>query len=273
MFVNGDSAIEKIEDLTKQKCNFYTLLHYVSNGYMNVYFNYCGELYEKSYRAILEVNHSEEDFTIVRTESFIGKLKLSLYDGVRALNTIFLKDEKYLVGNIYKENSTRIFRPLNDGYHKPNVSKSNEDVIALLVLLIEQGEIDPTELVFKHCSEVNMSKINRNVYLIASDILFKLDEIDSIPLSHHALNSNGKFYAPELGLALELWEEIYLKMNGVFPKGKNLENVINELLENYEITSTKLKSLKADTDETGRLKARLKVFLNLSGKNKIKKIV
>lgn len=273
MFVNVDSAIEKIEDLTKQKCNFYTLLHYVSNGYMSVYFNYCGELYEKSYRAILEVNHSEEDFTIVRTESFMGKLKLSLYDGVRALNTIFLQDEKYLVGNIYKENSTSIFRPLNDGYHKPDVSKRREEVIALLELLMEQGEIDSTELFNKHSSQVNINLLNRNVYLIASDILFKLEEIERIPLSHHALNSSGKFYAPELGLALELWEEIYLKKAGVFQEGKNLEKVINELLENYEITSTKLKSLKADTDETGRLKARLKVLLNLSGKNKIKKIV
>lgn len=273
MFVNVDSAIEKIEDLTKQKCNFYTLLHYVSNGYMNVYFNYCGELYEKSYRAILETNYSEEDFTIVGTECFLGKLKLGHHEGVRALKTIFLQDDKYLVGNIFKENSTSTFRPLNDGYHKPDVSKSREEVIALLELLIEQGEIDSSEIFLKHCSQVNLSQINRNVYLIASDILFKLEEIESIPLSHHALNSKGKFYASELGLALELWEEIYLKKGGVFPEGKNLEKVINELLENYEITSTKLKSLKADTDETGRLKARLKVLLNLSGKNKIKKIV
>ena len=33
MFVSVDSAIQKIEDLTRQKCNLYTLLHYVSNGY------------------------------------------------------------------------------------------------------------------------------------------------------------------------------------------------------------------------------------------------
>lgn len=273
MFVSVDSAIEKIEDLTKQKCNFYTLLHYVSNGYMNVYFNYRGELYEKSYQAILEVNYSEEDFTIIGTEYFSGKLKLSNQDAVRALRTILLHNEKYLVGNVFKENGKSIFCPLKDGNHKPDLSKSHEEVIALLELLIEQGEIYYSELFNKHCSQIGISQINRNVYLIASDILFKVDEIERIPLSHHALNSNGKFYAPELGLALELWEEIYLKMNGVFPEGKNLENVINELLENYEITSTKLKSLKANTDETGRLKARLKVFLNLSGKNKIKKIV
>jgi hypothetical protein len=273
MFVNVDSAIEKIEDLTKQKCNFYTLLHYVSNGYMNVYFNYCGELYEKSYRAILERNYSEEDFTIVGTECFLGKLKLSHHEGVRALNTILLNNENYLVGNVFKGDDERIFHPLKDGNHKPDVSKSHEEVIALLELLIEQGEIDSSELFLKHCSQVNLSQINKNVYLIDSSILFKLEEIESIPLSHHALNSNGTFYASELGLALELWEEIYLKKGGVFPEGKNLEKVINELLENYEITSTKLKSLKADTDETGRLKARLKVLLNLSGKNKIKKIV
>ena len=242
MFVNVDSAIEKIEDLTKQKCNFYTLLHYVSNGYMNVYFNYQGELYEKSYKAILESNYSEDDFTILGTEYFLGKLKFGHQDAVEILKTVLLNNEKYLVGNAFKENDKRIFHPLKDGKHKPDVSKSHEDVIALLELLIEQGEIDPSELVLKHCSEVNMSEINRNVYLIASDILFKLEELDSIPLSHHALNSDGKFYAFELGLALELWEEIYLRKGGVFPEGKNLEQVINELLENYEITSTKLKS-------------------------------
>ena len=273
MFVSVDSAIEKIENLTKQKCNCYTLLHYVSNGYMNVYFNYQGELYEKSYKAILEANYSEKDFTIIGTKYFSGKLKLGHQDAIKALRTILLDNEKYLVLNVLKENSKSIFRALKDGNHKPDLSKSREEVIALLELLIEQGEIDSNELFNKHCSEIAISKINRSVHLVASDILLNSNEIERIPLSHHALNPDGKFYAPELGLALELWEEIYLTMKGTFPEGKNLEKVINELLENYEITSSKLKSLKADTEETGRLKARLKVFLNLSGKNKIKKIV
>lgn len=273
MFVSVDYAIEKIEKLTKQKCNFYTLLHYVSNGYMSVYFNYQGELYEKSYNAILETNYREDDFTIIETEYFSGKLKLDQQDAVTALKTIFLNEKKYLVKNVFKVNAKSIFCPLINGKHKPPLSKCREEVIALLELLIEQGEIDSEDLFNKHCSEVDISQIHRNVYLVASDILFTLDEIESIPLSHHALNSNGKFYAPELGLALELWEEIYIKMNGVFPEGENLEKVISDLLGNYEITSTKLKSLKAETNEMGRFKDRLKVFLNLNGKNKIKKIV
>lgn len=273
MFVGVDSVIEKIEKLTKQKCNIYTLLHYVSNGYMSIYFNYQGELYEKSYKAILESNYNEEDFTIIGTEYYSGKLKLGHQDAVSALRTIFLENKKYLVLNVFKENNKSVFRALKDGNYKPDLSNSHEELIALLELLIEQGEIDSNELFNKHCSQVAISKINRSVHIVASDILFKFKEIERIPLSHHALNPDGKFYAPELGLALELWEEIYLKMNGIFPVSKNLEKVINELLENYQITSTQIKSLKADTDETGRLKARLKVFLNLSGKNKIKKIV
>ena len=43
---------------------------------------------------------------------------------------------------------------------------------------------------------------------------------------------------------------------------------VPEVLENYEISSSKLKSKKADNDETGRLKSRLKVMLNLTAKNK-----
>ena len=145
MFVSVDSAIQTIEDLTRQKCNLYTLLHYVSNGYMNVYFNYRGELYEKSYQAILEVNYSEKDFTIIGTECFSGKLKLGHQDAVRALNTILINNENYLVGNVFKEGDKRIFHPLKNGNHKPDVSKSHEEVIALLELLIEQGEIDSSE--------------------------------------------------------------------------------------------------------------------------------
>lgn len=272
MFVSADLAIEKIEGLTKQKCNFYTLLHYVSNGYVDLYFNYQGELYEKSYKAILETNYSEEDFIIISTEYYSGKLKLGKQDAVNALRTIMLDKKKYLVQNVFKENSKSIFRALKEGNHKPDLSKSREEVIALLELLIEQGEIDSTELFNKHCSQVDINQINRNVYLMASEILFKMGEIESIPLSHHALNRNGKFYASELGLALELWEEIYLNMQGVFPEGSNLEKIINELLEeNYEIKSSNLKSIKSKTDETGRLKERLRVALNLIGKNKITK--
>lgn len=273
MFVNVDSAIEKIEDLTKQKCDSYTLLHYVSNGYIDVYFNYRGELYEKIYKAILEVNYSEEDFTIIGTEYFSGKLKLGHQDAVRALRTILLQDEKYLVGNVFKENGKSIFRPLKDGNHKPDLSKSSEELIALLELLIEQGEIDSSELFNKHCSQASISEINRNMYLTASDIFFKVDDIEKIPLSHHALNPNGKFYVPELAVALEMWEELYLNRKGVLKENYNLEQTIAEMLESYEVTSSKLKSIKAETDETGRLKARLKVLLNVSGKNKIKKIV
>ena len=274
MFININQAIEMISNLTKQKCNIFTLIHYISNGYLNIYFDYSGELYRKNYNAILQKNFLETDFTIINTEDYCGQLKLRECDLSEAIEIILLKNENYLVQSINKESGSGIYHALLDGKHQPPKAIDNEEFNALLDMLLETGELDPTDIVMKHCSQVDFNTIDRKVYLNKSNILINSNEISSFPLSHHALNRNGKFYASELGLALELWEEIYLNRQGVFPEGINLEKIINKLLEeNYEIKSSNLKSMKSKTDETGRLKERLRVALNLIGKNKITKKV
>lgn len=268
MFININQAIEVISNLTKQKCNIFTLIHYFSNGYLSIYFDYSGELYRKNYNAILQKNFVETDFTIIKTEDYCGKLKLRGCDLSEAIEIILLKNENYLVKSVNKESGSGIYHALLDDNHQPPKAIDNEEFNALLDMLLETGEFDPKDIVMKHCSQVDFNAIDRKVYLNKSNILINSNEINNFPLSHHALNRNGKFYAPELGLALELWEEIYLNQKGILKEGQNLQTTIDALLENYEISSSKLLSKKAENDETGRLKSRLKVMLNLTAKNK-----
>ena len=73
-------------------------------------------------------------------------------------------------------------------------------------------------------------------------------------------NKENKFYAPELGLAIELWEKMYLIEKGELPSGKTRSTYIDWQLDKQEIEASGLK----------RLKERMRAILNPNPKAKIK---
>ena len=270
MFLNYEETIKYLKNVTRQNSNGFTLMHFLSNGYLNAYLNYEGELCSKMYDVL---SNGIDDFTIYSTELYAGYLILNNKEHLKVLNQVLIDDKAANIVNFYKPSDCKIYSPLVAGTHVNYGGLSMKDLEAYIDMIEACGETVQKDITGMRSEKLDLKTIIRNLRVNKKDLLFKIEEINSIPLSHHALNRDGEFYSSELGLALELWEEIYLKRKGVFEEEQNLEKAINELLKNYEITSTKLRSIKVETEETGRLKARLKVLLNLSGKNKIRKIV
>lgn len=265
MFLNYEESIKYLKSITRQNINEFTLMHFLSNGYLNAYLAYDGELCSKMYDVL---SKDIDDFTIFSTEVYTGYLVLNDEGHHSFLSQILIDDKTVNIANFFKISDFKIYSPLVAGTHINYKGISMEDLNAYIEMLEACGEPVQKNITGMKGKELNLKKIIRNLSINKKDLLFSIEEMNSIPLSHHALNRSGQFYASELGLALELWEEIYLSRKGLFKEGQNLERVINELLENYEISSSKLKSKKADNDETGRLKSRLKVMLNLTAKNK-----
>ncbi|MDS7968213.1 hypothetical protein RMB12_14410 [Acinetobacter sp. V117_2] len=73
--------------------------------------------------------------------------------------------------------------------------------------------------------------------LIQAQQLIKKLEEESNQLTHPALDSNHPNYAPELKLAFELWEEIYMNGKYVESHSKSIEQLLFE--KGYETRSTK----------------------------------
>lgn len=270
MYLNYEEAIKYLKKITLQNSNEFTLMHFISNGYLNAYLDYDGELCSKMYDAL---STGADDFTIYSTELYTGYLILNSEEHLSILNQILIDDKTVEIVNFAKISDSKIYSPLVDGTHINYGGLSMEDVEAYIDMIEACGETVQKDIIGMRSQELNIKEIFLKKLINKKDLLFKIQEMNNIPLSHHALNRDGGFYAPELGLALELWEEIYLNQKGIFNDGQNLQTTINTLLEKYEISSSKLLSKKADSDETGRLKSRLKVMLNLAAKNRSTKKV
>ena len=77
MFLNYEETIKYLKNVTRQNSNRFTLMHLLSNGYLNAYLNYDGELCSKMYDA---VSNGIGDFTTYSTELYTGYLILDSKD-------------------------------------------------------------------------------------------------------------------------------------------------------------------------------------------------
>ena len=180
-FINFESALHSIEEITKQSCNHFSVLHQLTNGYLNLYFKYSGELYQKSYNNIISGKYDENDFTVLNTEyiddTFLKiKLANTNHDD---LYQVFTKGKKLKVGNVYKLRGTNTFHLLQDGFHV-NAEFYDEDMYNLYIdMLIENNE-QFKSLLMMDSNKKELIELNRYEYLSLNDLYFSSEEIEEL---------------------------------------------------------------------------------------------
>lgn len=180
-YLNFESALHAIEMSTKQTCNHFTVLHYLTNGYLNLYFKYTGELYEKCYKSIVSEKYDENDFLIVSTEKVTEtflKIKLpSLND--KQLYHFLLKETKLKVSNVHKASQSTTYHLLQDDHHQ-NFDFYDEDLFnAYIDLLSENGDI-ANNLLMKDSKGKELTHLNRYEFLTLNEVYFSSEEIEEL---------------------------------------------------------------------------------------------
>lgn len=191
-FINYESALRSIEESTKQLCNHFTVLHYITNGYLNLYFKYSGELYKKSYNSIVSEKFDENDFTIMNTEKvnnlFLQIKMSSLID--EQLYQIFNNEQKIKVGNVHKLDGAETYHLLQDDNHV-NVNFYDEELFnSYIDMLLECHELSE-KLIALDSNGKELSQFNRYEYLGLNELYFSSEEIEElINLIQHDRRTN-----------------------------------------------------------------------------------
>jgi len=180
-FLNYESALYAIEEHTKQTCNSFTVLHYITNGYLNLYFHYTGELYRKLYKSIVSEEFEENDFTITSTDKVINsflRIKLSSLDN-KKLYQVFNENEKLKVGNVHTLRSTETYHLLQDNYHI-NVDFYDEDLFNTYIDMLLENEELPDNLLMMDSKGRELTQFNRYEFLDLNDLYFSSEEIEEL---------------------------------------------------------------------------------------------
>lgn len=243
--INYAEAIAELQKLTKQKCNEFTLLHYVSNGYLDIFirgkYDIC-EVFAQGFKV-------NGDYLARKIETeYKGYLKV----GIEPTNTRELCNA--LVDESIPIEIVLVMKCGKVGEYVLLKSKINENTHTVVKKFHEIKDHESIELALV-VAELGVGK-----KFTRGDFLFDEDQIKSIPSFHQAQNKENKFYAPELGLAIELWEKMYLIEKGELPSGKTRSTYIDWQLDKQEIEASGLK----------RLKERMRAILNPNPKAKIK---
>lgn len=251
--INYQEIIIELEKLTKQKCNIFTLLHYCSNGYLDIFikkeFDIC-KVRETGFKGdddyyVIEIEDNYNDYLRVDMER-VDTLKLS---------TVLIKNDE----------SIEIHSVMKKGY------LSNYVLLKTPIYQITNRKIKEFHAL-KDCKEIELSLIVAEVGLgqdfTKEDFLFDQEQILNIPLSHPAQNRDHPFFAPELGFAMNIWEQLYVKEKGVFLGGVTRLERIDKLIKEFEIETTKAKS---GLSNLSRFKDRMNAVVNPSAKVKISK--
>lgn len=182
-FLNYQSALHSIEEHTKQTCNNFTILHYLTNNYLNLYFQYTGELYQKSYKSIVFERFDENDFTIISTEKVINsflRIKLSSLDD-KKLYQVFNENKKLKVGNVHKLRGTETYHLLLDNYHTYD-DFYDEDLFNTYIDMLLENEELPEKLMMMDSKGKELTEFNRYEFLDLDDLYFSSEEIEELTI-------------------------------------------------------------------------------------------
>ena len=180
-FLNYESALHSIEEHTKQTCNNFTIMHYLTNSYLNLYFQYSGELYKKCYKSIVSEKFNENDFKITNTEkvsnSFL-RIKLGSLDN-KNLYDVFNGNKKLKVGNVHKPRGSETYHLLRDGNHI-NANFYDEDLFNTYIDMLLENEDLAYNLMMKDSEGKELYQFNRYELLNLDDLYFSSEEIEEL---------------------------------------------------------------------------------------------
>lgn len=180
-FLNLDSAIESIQKQTMQKCNEFTLLHYITNGYLKLYFKYTGYLYEKSYNNFSVYDFDKEDFTILSTASLQDtflEINLEGIDYSQLFKVFHNQTDTLNVHEVFMGESPNIYHLAKECVHSKHSPSSKADIISLYKFLDEELPFRSYEL--SNSKDIDLSQINTSTQLNSENIYFCSDEIDGL---------------------------------------------------------------------------------------------
>lgn len=180
-FLNFTSALRSISESTKQASNYFTVLHLISNNYLNLYFRYTGALYRKSYNNIVSAKYDENDFTISKTEyvkDIFLKIKMPTINE-DDLYELFCKGNHVKVGCVQKLDDYETYHLLQVKYHielrlhDDNMKASYWDMLT---------EIDESQvnLILMNSNKRELIEFNQYENLYLDDLYFSSDEIESL---------------------------------------------------------------------------------------------
>lgn len=180
-FLNLDSALESIQTHTMQKCNEFTLLHYITNGYLNLYFKYTGYLYEKSYNNFSVYDFNKEDFTILSTVSLQDtflEINLEEIDYSQLYQVFHNQSNTLNVCEVFMAESENTYHLAKECVHTKHNPSATEDIISLYKFLDEELPFKSYEL--SNSKDIDLSQINTSVQLNFENIYFCSDEIEGL---------------------------------------------------------------------------------------------
>jgi hypothetical protein len=180
-FLNFTSALRSISESTKQASNYFTVLHLISNNYLNLYFRYTGALYRKSYNNIVSAKYDENDFTISKTEyvkDIFLKIKMPTINE-DDLYELFCKGNHVKVGCVQKLDDYETYHLLQVKYHielrlhDDNMKASYWDMLT---------EIDESQvnLILMNSNKRELIEFNQYENLYLDDLYFSSDEIENL---------------------------------------------------------------------------------------------
>lgn len=243
--INYLEAIAAIQKLTKQKCNEFTLMHYVSNGYLDIFIR---AKYDICQVSLIGYQADADYFADSIENDYEDYLKVDIGSiSTRELCSVLMTENTPI-------EIISVMKCGKVGEYVLLKSKVNEDTHTVVKEFHAIRDHESIELAFV-VAELGIGK-----EFVRGNFLFDEDQIKSIPSFHQAQNKENKFYAPELGLAIELWEKMYLNEKGELPSGKTRSIYIDWQLDKQEIEASGLK----------RLKERMRAILNPNPKAKIK---
>lgn len=221
LMINYSEAISTLSELTKQKCNHFTLLHYISNGYLDVFikgnFDICW-VTSNGYQV------DEEYLCHKIDKGYMSYLKIDNEDiELNMLNECLLNDERSLeiisvnkIGSDTKWILTK--NPLNGSTHP------------LVKELSELSTPEPIELAFI------VSELGTGQHFSRNDILFDFDQIKKLkPIISALRPQDVKIFDRNLrtGNEKELGIKIIKEIHKVLPTlgRENMSLIINVILQ------------------------------------------
>ena len=179
-FLNYTSALKSIGYQIQQVCNEFTLLHFITNGYLNIYFKYQGCIYKKIYNKQMFNKYNENDFTIFNTEyvdDFL-RVKIPTLTG-NELYQVIKGETELKVGNVHKELDNETYHLLKEGNHIPVFPDDKDEAKAYINLLLENEDIEEY-IIGKNSNKRELIEINRYEFLTADELYFCSEEIESL---------------------------------------------------------------------------------------------
>lgn len=180
-FLNIDSALVALEEHTLIRSNYFTLLHYLTNGYLSLYFKYSGDIYEKEYSNFSQYDFDKNDFIVKSTNSLTDEyLKINLQAIKESeLYAVFKHEENTItVREVFRDDLSTNHQLAKQGTHVTHDPSTTDDLLALYKFLEEEPPF--RSYILMYSKDIDLADIDHEVKLTKNQLFFCSDEIEGL---------------------------------------------------------------------------------------------